>query len=79
MYNNNRAKTHNPAVAKLKSEHALLSAEINKLNREMLILKDIIRQKQKNLRSINITLIQKATRGPFLSIVPTEPTIPHNI
>jgi hypothetical protein len=58
---------------RLKSEHALLSTEINELNRDMLALKDIIRYKQKDLRVINKALIHKATRGPFLSVVKTEP------
>ena len=66
---NNQLKTSNPAVVRLKSEHALLSTEINQLNRELLALKEIIRHKQKDLRKINIALIHKATRGPFLSVV----------
>lgn len=73
MDTNNHLKSSNPAVVRLKSEHALLSTEINQLNRELLVLKDIIRHKQKNLRGINIALIYKATRGPFLSVVQSAP------
>lgn len=70
---NNQLKSSNPVLVRLKSEHALLSTEINQLNRELLALKDIIRHKQKDLRKINIALIHKATRGPFLSIVQSAP------
>jgi len=69
----NHLKSSNPIVMRLKSEHALLSTEINQLNRELLVLKEIIRHKQKKLRVINIALIHKATRGPFLSVVQTIP------
>lgn len=69
MMDYNHAKSCNPAVARLKSEHSLLSTEINQLNRELLMLKDTIRYKQKDLRVINIALIHKATRGPFLSVI----------
>ncbi len=65
----NHLKSSNPIVVRLKSEHALLSIEINELSRDMLALKDIIRYKQKDLRVINKALIHKATRGPFLSVV----------
>lgn len=69
----NNPKYTNPAVARLKGEHALLSLEINQLNRELLALKDIIRYKQKDLRKINTALIHKATRGPFLGVVQSTP------
>lgn len=66
---NKYLKPSNPVVVRLKSEHALLSTEINDLNRELIFLKDMIRRKQKSLRGINIVLIHKTTRGPFLSVV----------
>ena len=69
---NKQLKPKNPAVVRLKSEHKTLSSEINQLNRELLALKDIIRNKQKDLRRINIALIQTAMRGPFLSVVQSE-------
>ena len=62
----------NPLVARLKKDHAMLSSDINLLNRELIILKETIRNKQKDLRLINIALINKATRGPFLSVVPSS-------
>jgi len=68
----NQFKSRNPIVIRLKNEHALLSTEINELNRDLLVLKDIIRYKQKDLRVINKALIHKATHGPFLSVVQTE-------
>ena len=68
----NLHKPSNPIVMRLKSEHALLSTEINELNRDMLALKEFIRYKQKDLRVINKALIHKATRGAFLSVVQTE-------
>ena len=64
----NHLKSSDPIVMRLKSEHALLSTEINQLNRELLALKETIRYKQKDLRIINSALIHKATRGPFLSV-----------
>ena len=70
----NQLKPNNPIVMRLKTEHALLSSEIDELNRNLLALKDIIRFKQKDLRVINKALIQKATRGPFLSVVQSELT-----
>ena len=65
----------NPALVRLKSDHAQLSTEINQLNRELLILKDRIRRKQKDLRGIKIALIHKATHGPFLTVVPFSPSV----
>lgn len=68
----NNPNYRNPAVTRLKSEHALLTTEISLLGRELIILKDIIRRKQKGLRDINTALIHKVTRGPFLSVVPSS-------
>ena len=73
MDTNKQAKSCTPAVMRLKNEYRSLSTEINLLNRELLGLKNLIRDKQKNLRKINIAIIQKATRGPFLSLVPSSP------
>ena len=70
----NQHKSSNPIIVRLKSEHALLSTEINELNRDMLALRDIIRYKQRELRVINKALIHKATRGPFLTVVQTKTT-----
>ena len=68
----NHIKSSNPFVMRLKSEHALLSTEINELNRDLLALKELIRYKQKDLRVINKSLTHKATRSPFLSVFQTE-------
>jgi len=71
---NNHLKSSSPAIVRLKSEHKLLSTELNQLNRELLALKNIIRHKQKNLRTVNIALIQKAIHKPYLSIVRSTST-----
>lgn len=71
MIERNNKRVNKPSVSRLQGKHALLCSEINLLNEELHILKSIIREKQKDLRKINIELIHKATRGPFLHIVKT--------
>lgn len=65
-----RQKYYRRDVTQLKSEHALISNEIGELSLELQVIKNIIRRKQKALRRINKSLVQKAICGPFLFVVP---------
>ncbi|GAA0409428.1 hypothetical protein GCM10009133_17440 [Cocleimonas flava] len=67
--NQKRQKYSDPLLKKLTDEQMLLSTEVSELNKELTVIKYILRQKQKNLREINTKLIQKSMRGPFLSVV----------
>ena len=67
--NQKRHKYSDPLLKKLTDEQMLLSTEVSELNKELNVIKFILRQKQKKLREINTKLIQKSMRGPFLSVI----------
>lgn len=68
----NRLKPNSTITARLKNEHMQLSTQLSELNREMLELKDVIRQKQKDIRRINIALIHKASHRSKLSLIHSQ-------
>lgn len=67
-------KTSNPQLKKLTLERGTLSTEVKELSQDLVIIKQLLRQKQSKLRDVNSALLQKTMRGPFLSVVPEKNT-----
>ena len=69
MYFSTSTKIYPPSIKRLQTKRDCLSCEIDQLSRELHILKDVIRSKQKRLRKMNTAIIIKSTRGPHLSVI----------
>lgn len=66
---NNDKKINQPHLVTLKREHATLSNEVHQLNKELMTLKGIIRNKQKTLRIVRGDIINKAYyRSPLRAV-----------
>ena len=72
---NNISPPNSPALSRLKRKQLSFSEEIKQLNNELAALKNRIRYKQKDLRKVNRDIVTKLSRGSFLHIVQSSPSI----
>lgn len=69
---NLKKQPRNPLLKRLRHEQSLLSTEVRELNRDLLIISELLKRKEHDLEAVNRTLIQKTLRGPFLSVVDND-------
>ncbi len=79
MYLSDLLQTSDPVIKRLLSKRSCLCCEVGQLNKELQLLKDVIRSKQKRLRKMNSEIIHQHKQGSHLSVVNNTGVSEHDV